>query len=76
MVCLLRNLPPTVLPPPKGFDVLPQSSDTSDGDHIARIKYYKNALVSHSTNCKLSDADFASTWNDLEMVLVLKVLFY
>ncbi|CAG2244642.1 unnamed protein product [Mytilus edulis] len=40
---------------------------TNDGDHIARIKYYKNGLVSHSTNCKLSDADFASTWNDLEM---------
>ncbi|CAC5399270.1 unnamed protein product [Mytilus coruscus] len=69
MVCLLRNLPPTVSPPTTGFDILPHSSDKTDGAHIARIKYYKNEYVSHSKDGKLSDADFARIWGDLEMAI-------
>ncbi|CAG2231817.1 unnamed protein product [Mytilus edulis] len=48
MVCLLRHLPPNISPPAFGFDALPQSHELSDGAHIARIKYYKNFIVSHS----------------------------
>lgn len=70
MVCLLRNLPTTVSAPATGFDILPHSSDKSDGAHIARIKYYKNEYVSHSKDGKLSDANFARIWGDLEMVCV------
>ncbi|CAC5380299.1 unnamed protein product [Mytilus coruscus] len=69
MVCLLRNVPPKVSQPPNGFDVLPQSGDLSPGAHIARIKYYKNYLVSHSKDGKLSDADFNIIWIDLEMAI-------
>lgn len=69
MVCLLRNLLPQVSQPPMGFDVLPQFSDSSTGAHIARIKYYKNFLVSHSKDGKLGDVDFNTIWIDMEMVL-------
>lgn len=68
MVCLLRNLPPTISPPPSGFDVLPLSNDTSDGAHVARIKFYKNSLVSHSKDGKLAESDFITIWSDLEKV--------
>ncbi|VDI58191.1 Hypothetical predicted protein [Mytilus galloprovincialis] len=69
MVCLLRNLPPCVSPPASGFDALPLSNDLSHGAHIARIKYYKNFIVSHSKNGKLSDPVFNRIWIDLEMAI-------
>ncbi|XP_076080667.1 uncharacterized protein LOC143051655 [Mytilus galloprovincialis] len=70
MVCLLRNLPPMVPPPiPNGFDALPQRSDSSIGAHIARIKYYKNFIVSHSKDGKLSDADFNTIWIDMDIAI-------
>ncbi|CAC5360488.1 unnamed protein product [Mytilus coruscus] len=70
MVCLLRNLPPMVPPPtPNGFDALPQSSDLSYGAHIARIKYYKNFIVSHSKDGKLSDTDFNTIWINMDMAI-------
>lgn len=68
MVCLLRNLPPAVARPVNGFDVLPHSNDLSPGAHIARIKYYKNSIVSHSKDSKLPDNDFNTIWIDMEMV--------
>ncbi|VDI19623.1 Hypothetical predicted protein [Mytilus galloprovincialis] len=70
MVCLLRNIPQKVIPPINGFDALPQSTDLSRGAHIARIKYYKNYLVSHSKDGKLSNADFNTIWIDLEMAII------
>ncbi|CAG2224382.1 unnamed protein product [Mytilus edulis] len=69
MVCILRNIPPQVSPPTKGFDVLPHSTDVTPGAHIARIKYYKNFLVSHSKDGKLADVDFNTIWTDLEMAI-------
>ncbi|CAG2206135.1 unnamed protein product [Mytilus edulis] len=53
-----------------GFDALPQSTDMSRGAHIARIKYYKNFLVSHSKDGKISDTDFNIIWTDLEMAII------
>lgn len=73
MVCLLRNMPPTIIPPPKGFDALPQSGDLSPGAHIARIKYHKNFLVSHSNDGQLSDTKFNTIWIDLETVRMLHI---
>lgn len=73
MVCLLRNMPPKVFPPPKGFDALPQSSDLSTGAHIARIKYHKNFLVSHSNDGKLSDTKFNTIWIVLETVRMFNI---
>lgn len=57
-----------VLPPVYGFDVLPHSSDNTDGAYIARIKHYKIVLVSHSMDGKLSNTDFKNIWSDLEKV--------
>ncbi|CAG2254650.1 unnamed protein product [Mytilus edulis] len=69
IVCLLRNIPPLVTEPPTGFDNLPPSHDKSDGANIARLKYYKNFLVSHSKDGKLPDADFVGIWSDLEQAI-------
>ncbi|CAG2241546.1 unnamed protein product [Mytilus edulis] len=69
MACLLRHLPPNISPPAFGFDALPQSHELSDGAHIARIKYYKNFIVSHSKDGKLSDTDCTRIWIDLEMAI-------
>ncbi|VDI21504.1 Hypothetical predicted protein [Mytilus galloprovincialis] len=69
MVCLLRNLPPYVSPPASGFDALPLSNDSSYGAHIARIKYYKNYIVSHSKDGKLSDTVCNRIWIDLEKAI-------
>lgn len=69
MVCLLRNISPVVVAPvPSGFDQLPLPSDTSDGANIARIKFYKNFLVSHSTDGKIVSSDFNNIWTELETV--------
>ncbi|VDI31749.1 Hypothetical predicted protein [Mytilus galloprovincialis] len=69
MVCLLRNLQPNVSPPAMGFDALPPPAELTDAAHIARIKYYKNYLVSHSNDGELSDANFKKIWTDLEMAI-------
>lgn len=69
MVILLRNIDPDVVAPANtGFDKLPSPSDTSVGANIARIKYYKNLLVSHSTTGKIDLNDFCHIWTDLETV--------
>ncbi|XP_071138346.1 uncharacterized protein [Mytilus edulis] len=69
MACLLRHLPPNISPPAFGFDALPQSHELCDGAHIARIKYYKNFIVSHSKDGKLSDTDCNRIWIDLEKAI-------
>ncbi|CAG2247457.1 HPSE [Mytilus edulis] len=68
IVCLLRNIPPLVTEPPTGFDNLPPPHDKSDGANIARLKYYKNFLVSHSKDGTLPNADFVRIWSELEQM--------
>lgn len=70
MVCLLRNLPPVVKAPLGGFDELPHPKVKRAYANIARLKYYKNFLVSHSSDGQLSEVEFVSIWNTLEKVLV------
>ncbi|CAG2251700.1 unnamed protein product [Mytilus edulis] len=69
IVCLLRNIPPLVTEPPTGFDNLPPPHDKSDGANIARLKYYKNFLVSHSKDGTLPNADFVRIWSELEQAI-------
>ncbi|CAC5391174.1 unnamed protein product [Mytilus coruscus] len=69
MVCLLRNLPPVVIAPVNGFDNLPHPNDKTDGANIARLKYHKNFLVSHSKDGTLSKADFKNIWKELEQAI-------
>ncbi|XP_063411142.1 uncharacterized protein LOC134694078 [Mytilus trossulus] len=69
IVCLLRNIPPLVTEPPTGFDNLPPPHDKSDGANIARLKYHKNFLVSHSKDGTLPDADFVRIWSELEQAI-------
>ncbi|CAG2197183.1 unnamed protein product [Mytilus edulis] len=68
IVCLLRNSPPVVVAPVNGFDELPNPNDKSDGANIARLKYYKIFLVSHSKDGSISNVDFIGIWNTLEQV--------
>lgn len=68
MVCLLRHISPTVKPPAKGFDELPLQNELTDGAQLARIKYYKNYLVSHSTNGTIDDNLFTKIWSELKKV--------
>ncbi|VDI43635.1 Hypothetical predicted protein, partial [Mytilus galloprovincialis] len=70
MVCLLRNISPLVTEPPTGFDNLPPSHDKSDGANIARLKYYKNFLVSHSKDGTLPNGDFVRIWSELEQAIM------
>ena len=49
MICLLRNFS-MMHQPSSGFDALPAASDTSEGDDIARIKYYRNKLAHMKVN--------------------------
>ncbi|VDI40184.1 Hypothetical predicted protein, partial [Mytilus galloprovincialis] len=69
IVCLLRNIPPLVTEPSTGFDNLPPPHDKSDGANIARLKYYKNFLVSHSKDGTLPNADFVRIWSELEQAI-------
>ncbi|VDH91506.1 Hypothetical predicted protein [Mytilus galloprovincialis] len=69
MVCLLRHISPAVKPPAKGFDELPLHDELNDGAQLARIKYYKNYLVSHSTNGTMDDNDFTMIWSDMEKAI-------
>ncbi|CAC5400073.1 DZIP3 [Mytilus coruscus] len=69
IVCLLRNIPPVLAGPATGFDILPPPHDKSDGANIARLKYYKNFLVSHSKDGTLPNADFVRIWSESEQAI-------
>ncbi|XP_071150630.1 uncharacterized protein [Mytilus edulis] len=69
IVCLLRSIPPLLTAPLTGFDNLPPYHDQSDGANIARLKYYKNFLVSHSKDGKLPTSDFERIWSELEQAI-------
>lgn len=72
MVCLLRNMHPVVTPPINGFDKLPLAHEISNGANIARLKYYKNFIISHSKYGTISNVDFSRIWVDLEQVFTCK----
>lgn len=59
LVCLIRNTT-SETPPTKGWDSndLPDAKDTSKGDDIARLRYYRNEYLAHKPVLELSTADF------------------
>ncbi|XP_052071655.1 E3 ubiquitin-protein ligase DZIP3-like [Mytilus californianus] len=63
MICLLRNVS-GMAPPAFGFDVLPSSTDISEADDLARMKFFRNKIA-HSDNGTLPKADFLAAWDNV-----------
>ncbi|XP_052080425.1 uncharacterized protein LOC127718446 [Mytilus californianus] len=59
MISLIRHL--TSIPV---GDILPFTTDTSEGADLSRLKYYRNK-ISHSDTGTLSEIDFLQWWTDI-----------
>ncbi|CAG2206979.1 ANK [Mytilus edulis] len=59
MISLIRHLTPI----PVG-DILPLTTDISEGADLSRLKYYRNK-ISHSDTGTLSETDFHQWWTDI-----------
>ena len=57
-------------PPPAGWDAPPLPEDLSRESDIARLKYFFNAVSSHSGEGFVSDAVFSSYWQQIHDTLV------
>ena len=70
LIVLLRTIC-NLSPPPAGWDTPPLTADTSRESHIARIKYFMNAVFKHhATEGSLSDTVFSSYWQHIRDALV------
>lgn len=67
MIALIRNLPSSVIPPRNGYDILPAPTEISDGDDLARIKFYRN-MFAHPQKGEVDTVDFNSYWLDISAV--------
>ena len=57
-------------PEPRGWDVLPNSSDHSLVADLVRIKYYRNAIYGHHHTMEISDSDFIRLWEEIRETLL------
>ena len=64
MIVLIRNL--TTIPI---SDVIPHSSDVSQGADLSRIKYYRNQ-VAHNDSGTLTDRQYQEWWIDITQVFI------
>jgi hypothetical protein len=64
MLVLIRNLTPIPI-----SDVIPYSSDVSEGADLSRIKYYRNQLA-HNDSGTLTDTQYQEWWNDITQVFI------
>jgi hypothetical protein len=64
MIVLIRNLTPIPI-----SDVIPHSSDVSQGADLSRIKYYRNQ-VAHNDSGTLTDRQYQEWWNDITQVFI------
>ncbi|XP_076079140.1 uncharacterized protein LOC143049355 [Mytilus galloprovincialis] len=63
MITLIRHLT-KIGHPGRGYEVLPQPTDTTTGDDLARIKYYRNHIA-HLDNATLDSSFFNQAWEDI-----------
>lgn len=68
MITLIRHLT-KIGHPGRGYEVLPQPTDTTTGDDLARIKYYRNHIA-HLDNATLDSSFFNQAWDDISNVCV------
>ena len=64
MIVLIRNL--THIPI---SDVIPHSTDVSEGADLSRIKYYRNQ-VAHNDSGTIKDIQYQEWWNDITQVFI------
>ena len=62
MIVLIRNLTPIGI-----SDVVPISSDVTEGADLSRLKYYRNQVVHNET---LTDNQVHERWNDIAQVIL------
>ena len=62
MLVLIRNLTPIRI-----SDVVPLSSDVTEGADFSRLKYYRNQVVHNET---LTDNQVQERWNDITQVIL------
>jgi hypothetical protein len=62
MLVLIRNLTPIRI-----SDVVPLSSDVTEGADLSRLKYYRNQVVHNET---LTDNQVQERWNDITQVIL------
>ncbi|KAL3888519.1 hypothetical protein ACJMK2_000885 [Sinanodonta woodiana] len=67
---LIRNIS-TVTAPVTGWGYEPQDQprDTSLGASVERIRFYRNHIIGHSMDGKISQQDFDDYWNKIDDVL-------
>ena len=66
---LLRTIC-NLTPPPTGWDVLPMDADLSLEADLARLKYYRNEVYSHSKTMEIPDAEFVDLWTEISRSLL------
>ena len=69
LMLLLRNIC-GLTPPTTGWDNLPPAADMSVEANIARVKYYRNHVVGHSSQASVDDTTFNTYWQDISNALV------
>ena len=69
LMVLLRTIC-DLSPPPAGWDAPPLPEDLSRESDIARLKYFFNAVSSHTGEGFVSDAVFSSYWQQIHDTLV------
>jgi len=55
---------------PRGWDVLPNSSDYSLEADLVRIKYYRNEVYGHSKTMEITDTKFNDLWGKISEALI------
>ncbi|XP_048578793.1 uncharacterized protein LOC116614441 isoform X2 [Nematostella vectensis] len=67
---LLRNICPSLKPPPKGWDILPSIADNSLEANLVRIRCLRNELYGHIKAAALKDVEFEDYWKRISLPLI------
>ena len=64
MIVLIRNLTLITI-----SDVVPVSSDVTEGADLSRLKYYRNQVAHHYSGT-LTDIQYQEWWKDITQVIL------
>ncbi len=69
LMVLLKNIC-DLTPPAAGWDELPPEADKSREADIARLRYFRNAVIAHAEQACVDDVTFNNHWQNIQDVLV------